>query len=139
MSARGKARRRALDILFEADARQEAPLDVLAQHQQRRMDMGNPNLNEYTVELVSGVADHRGEIDDLVNGAAIGWTIDRMPAVDRSTLRVAVWELRYSDEVPAAVAISEAVAAARELSTDESPRFVNGVLSAIAAPAVEGP
>jgi N utilization substance protein B len=138
VSARGKARRRALDILFEADARDEDPVAVMAQHQQRRIEMGNPNLNDYTVALVTGVEDHRDEIDDLVNAVAIGWTVDRMPAVDRATLRVAVWELRYSEQVPAAVAISEAVAAARELSTDESPRFVNGVLAAIAAPAAEG-
>ncbi len=138
MSSRGKARRRALDILFEADARDENPLTVLEQHQQRRMDMGNPALNEYTVELVTGVEQHRADIDDAVNGAAVGWTIGRMPAVDRATLRLATWELRYADDVPKAVVISEAVEAVRELSTDESPKFVNGVLGAIAAPAVEG-
>ena len=133
MSARSKARRRALDILFEADVRDDDPLEVLSQHEQRRADMGNPPLNDYTVALVNGVQQHRDQIDEIVNGAAVGWSVARMPAVDRATVRLATWELRYGDDAPQAVVISEAVAAVRELSTDESPRFVNGLLAAIAS------
>jgi N utilization substance protein B len=129
MGARTKARKRALDILFESELRGlalGATLDV------RRSDPERP-LNDYTVRLVEGVAERQADIDAVIERYAKGWSLSRMPAVDRNLLRLGVYELRYVDEVPAAVAMSEAVALARELSTDESPVFVNGVLASVSA------
>ncbi len=127
MAARSKARRLALDILFAAELREERPADVLAQR-------GRPNqdeLSEYghAVRLVEGVQEHGGRIDELLAADATGWTLDRMPAVDRNILRMGAYELLWVDDVPDGVAVSEAVALATDLSTDESPRFVNGLLS----------
>ena len=124
MSARRKARKRALDILFESDMRGVDPLDTLAQ----RVAAADPPVNEYASTLVEGVAAHRGRIDELLATHAVGWTIDRMPGVDRNLLRLATFEMLWQDDVPSAVAIDEAVSMARELSTDESPAFVNGLL-----------
>ncbi len=123
--ARTKARKRALDILFEADQRS---LDVVALLAQRMADPGQIT-REYSVQIVEGVAEHVGRIDELLSTYAHGWTLDRMPAVDRALLRMAAWELLYNDEVPDAVAIDEAVLLARTLSTDDSPGFVNGLLA----------
>ncbi|MGI5490654.1 transcription antitermination factor NusB [Microtetraspora malaysiensis] len=125
MSARGKARRRALDILFEAEARDESPLTVLAERVQR----AEPPVNEYTSTLVEGVAKNLARIDDLLATYAEGWTLERMPAVDRNILRGGTYEMLWSDEVPEGVVISEWVHLAAELSTDESPHFVNGLLA----------
>jgi len=125
MSARTKARKRALDILFESDLR-GAPLDsTLAD---RRDEVGSA-LNPYTATLVRGVAEHRERIDELLATHAVGWNLERMPLVDRNLLRVAVFELLYADDVPDAVAVSEAVNLASQLSTEESPAFVNGLLA----------
>jgi N utilization substance protein B len=132
VAARTKARRRALDILFEADARSADPLEVLAQHEQRRVAQGNPPLNPYTGTIVVGVATNRERIDAVITSTSVGWSLERMPSVDRAALRVGVWELEWSQEVPAAVVIAEAVAAVSELSTDDSPKFVNGVLARLA-------
>jgi transcription antitermination protein NusB len=129
MSARSKARKRAVDILFEADQRGSDPLEVLAR---RRAD-GDEPANPYTVELVEGVAGHQPEIDALISAHAQGWTLDRMPAVDRAVLRLGTYEVRYGADVPTAVAIDEAVQLAKDLSTDDSPAFVNGVLGAVVA------
>jgi transcription antitermination protein NusB len=123
--ARGKARKRAVDILYEAEMRGLPRLDILAD----RLTMADPPVNEYTVELVEGVDANVARLDELLSQHAIGWTLDRMPAVDRSVLRIGAYELLYADAVPDAVAISEAVRLARELSTDESPGFVNGLLA----------
>ncbi|HEX7353405.1 MAG TPA: transcription antitermination factor NusB [Mycobacteriales bacterium] len=131
--ARRKARKRALDLLFEADQRHLDPLDVLA----LRQAAGDPPVAAYAAEIVQGVTAHAGEIDALIGPAlSAGWSLGRLPAVDRALLRIAVFELRFGD-VPPAVAISEAVGLAGELSTDESSSYVNGVLAAIgsAAPA----
>jgi N utilization substance protein B len=98
---------------------------------EERLAAGDPPLNDYTVELVRGVAEHRAHIDELVTTYAQGWTLDRMPAVDRNALRVGVFEILYVDEVPDAVAVTEAMNLVRDLSTDESPSFVNGVLGNI--------
>ena len=125
MSARGKARKRALDLLFEADQRGLDPVQLTVE---RGADPERP-MNEYTLELVRGVADRRVRIDELLATYAHGWTVDRMPAVDRAVLRIATWELLYNDEVPDPVAIDEAVQLARMLSTDDSPAFVNGLLA----------
>lgn len=131
MSARGKARKRALDMLFECDAR-SLPLDATLAERTRE---GDPN--PYTVRLVEGVAAHHGRVDEVISTYAHGWDIDRMPAVDRAVLRIGVYELLWVDDVPAPVAVSEAVRLATELSTDESPAFVNGVLSTVAEHRVE--
>ena len=127
MSARGKARKRALDVLFESEVR-GLELDGTLQE---RLDAGEPPVGEYTVQLVRGVVDNRSRIDGLLSSYSEGWTLDRMPAVDRQVLRIGVFEVLYVDEVPDAVAVSEAVNLARDLSTDESPAFVNGVLANI--------
>ena len=129
MAARTKARKRALDVLFEADARSVATLDVLAE----RAAAADPALNPYTSVIVEGVVAHHERIDELLTTYAEGWSLERMPAVDRAVLRIGVWELLWSDEVPDAVAISEAVGLARDLSTDASPTFVNGLLARIEA------
>lgn len=128
MSARSKARKRALDILFEADQRGTDPLTVLATQTDRRESEGEPALNEYVSEIVTGVTSHRERIDELITTYSMGWTLERMPAVDRSLLRIAAYEILYRDDIPDAVAISEAVALAQDLSTDESSGFVNGLL-----------
>lgn len=128
MSARSKARKRALDILFEADARGTDPAEVLAVTQQRRQDDGHAAMNTYVTELVNGVSAHRAQIDELLGSYSMGWTLDRMPAVDRAILRLGTYELLWEDAVPDAVAVSEAVALATDLSTDDSPSFVNGLL-----------
>lgn len=128
MSARSKARKRALDVLFEADARGVAPLEVLGQTQERRHDEGQAAMNPYVAVLVEGVAAHLAQIDELLSSYSMGWSVERMPAVDRSILRLGAYEVLWGSDAPEAVAISEAVALAAELSTDESPAFVNGLL-----------
>ena len=128
MSARSKARKRALDVLYEADIRGMRPADVLLATAQRRAGEGQATLNEYVGELVEGVTGHQAYIDELLGSYSMGWTLDRMPAVDRAVLRLGAYELLWRDEVPDAVAISEAVQLAQELSTEESASFVNGLL-----------
>jgi transcription antitermination protein NusB len=123
--ARSKARKRALDILFEAELRSEPVLDVLAE----RIAMASPPVSAYAAELVRGVAAHQPRIDELISKYAEGWTLDRMPTVDRNVLRIGVYELLWAPDVPDAVAISEAVLLSRDLSTDASPTFVNGLLA----------
>lgn len=128
MGARTKARKRALDILFEAELRGlPAAVTLAARHESAQTP-----LNPYTVTLVEGVDRHRDEIDETITAYSSRWPLNRMPAVDRTIIRIGVYELRHVDEVPNAVALSEAVSLARELSTEESPSFVNGVLAQIA-------
>ena len=127
MSARRKARKRALDVLYESEVR---GLDVGGTLAERLAD-ADPPVNEFTVSLVEGVSAHITAIDELISKHAVGWTLDRMPAVDRNILRIGVYELVYDDQVPDAVAVSEAVSLARDLSTDESPAFVNGLLGRV--------
>jgi len=127
VAARSKARKRALDLLYEADLRGTDPLATLAE----RVVLGEPPVNPYTAELVEGVVAHRERIDELLGSYAEGWTVERMPGVDRAVLRLGVFELLWRPEVPDAVAIDEAVELAKTLSTDESPRFVNGVLARV--------
>lgn len=124
MSARGRARTRAVEILFEAGQRDEPALEVMA----RRRANDDKLIGAYTEEIIRGVLLRSAEIDEAVQTWSRGWTLERMPAVDRTVLRVGAWELLYNDDVPDAVAVSEAVGLARELSTDDSPRFVNGLL-----------
>lgn len=125
MPARSKARKRALDVLFEAELRGAPVLEVLAQ---RAADQAPP-LPAYAAELVRGVTAHRAQIDELLAGHSRGWSLDRMPAVDRNLLRIGAYELLWQAGVPDAVAISEAVQLARDLSTEGSPAFVNGLLA----------
>jgi N utilization substance protein B len=122
--ARGKARKRALDVLYEADLRGVDPITTVAD----RLAQADPPVPQYTVELIEGVTGRRARIDELISTYSEGWTLDRMPPVDRNLLRIAIYELLWCDSVPDAVAISEAVELAKDLSTDESPRFVNGLL-----------
>ncbi|WP_416549610.1 transcription antitermination factor NusB [Leucobacter sp. BZR 635] len=133
MSARTKARKRALDMLFQADVLDVPVMEIVAAEAKRAA--GEPDRVAswlYAREIVDGVTDHREEIDDLIASYAQGWTIDRMPNVDRAILRIASWEMLHNPEVPAPVAINEAVGLAKEYSTDDSSRFVNGVLGKIA-------
>ena len=130
MGARTKARRRALELLFEADQR-GLNVQALLIERLARPSTQAP-LADYTVTLVEGVVRCWTEIDELLATYSQGWTVERMPAVDRALLRLATWEVVYSDEVPDAVAISEAVELAKTMSTDESPSFVNGLLGRIA-------
>ena len=133
MSARTKSRKRALDVLFSADVRGDALEDALAREEDRaRSTPERASSWPYAREIVEGVRDHAAEIDDSISAHASGWELDRMPAVDRAILRIGAWELGRNPEVPTGVAIDEAVELAKELSTDDSPRFVNGVLSAVA-------
>ncbi|KQZ84268.1 N utilization substance protein B [Microbacterium sp. Root166] len=133
MSARSKARKRALDILFQADVRGEDLSAMLAAEAKRAA--GEPAREAswlYAREVVDGVIDNRDAIDEQITTFAKDWSLARMPAVDRAVLRIAVWEILYNDDVPAAVAIDEAVELAKEFSTDDSGSFVHGVLARIA-------
>ncbi|MEK9665326.1 MAG: transcription antitermination factor NusB [Candidatus Nanopelagicales bacterium] len=130
MSARHRARRRALDVLFAADMRQTDPLLVLAEAQQLRTDEGGSAMNPYAAELVEGVVQHRERIDEILSTYSLGWQLDRMPGVDRAALRIATYEVLWGG-VPEGVALDEAVELVGELSTDESPSFVNGLLGRI--------
>jgi len=129
LRARTKARKRALDILFESEARGDDALEVLAH---RRDSDDAPPVSDYAAMLVEGVVTHRERIDQLLSEHAEGWTVARMPAVDRTLLRIGVFELLWVDEIDDPVAITEAVELAKTLSTDDSPRFLNGVLGRIA-------
>jgi transcription antitermination protein NusB len=129
VGARSKARKRALDLLFEAEQRDIDTLDLLAA---RVADSGREtSLPQYTVDLVEGVVAHLDRIDELLTTYSHGWTLARMPAVDRNALRLGAWEILWNDEVPDAVAVDEAVELVVDLSTDESPSFVNGLLGRI--------
>jgi transcription antitermination protein NusB len=125
MPARSKARKRALDLLYEAELRGEPVLELLDQ----RAAEASPPVVPYAAQLVRGVQEHRERIDELLAAHAEDWTLDRMPAVDRNILRIGVYELLWAGDVPDGVAISEAVQLARSLSTDASPAFVNGLLA----------
>ena len=127
MAARSKARKRALDVLFASDVRGESANEAL----DTAIAEGDAPTNAYTVVLVRGVVEHQARIDELLTEYSEGWTLERMPAVDRNVLRLGVFELLYAEDVPDPVAVTEAMALVRELSTDESPAFVNGILGNI--------
>jgi transcription antitermination protein NusB len=129
LAARSKARKRALDILFESELRGLPTLELLSE----RQSLGDVPVQPYAADLVRGVATHSERIDELISWNLVDWTMERLPAVDRNILRIGVYELLWADGVPDGVAISEAVALAQDLSTDNSPSFVNGVLARIKA------
>jgi N utilization substance protein B len=130
VAARNKARKRAFQILFEADQRRVDPKTAMADWiRLARTDDRQPPVTEYTMRLVEGYAAHAGRIDELLSTYAVGWTLDRMPVVDRNVLRLGTYELIWEDEVPDAVVLDEAVQLAKEFSTEESPSFVNGLLA----------
>ena len=130
---RHQARKRAVDLLFEAEARGITAADVAQSRNalaEKQTDDVSP-LNPYTVTVAQGVTEHAAHVDDLISAHLQGWTLDRLPAVDRAILRVAVWELLHAEDVPEPVAVDEAVELAKQLSTDDSPGFVNGVLGQV--------
>lgn len=129
MGARTKARKRAADILFESEQRGIDSAQLLADRV--RTPHTEAAVPQYTVEIVEGVLDHRDRIDEALETYSHGWTLERMPAVDRALLRIGVWEVLFNDDVPDAVAVDEAVELVAGLSTDESPAFVNGLLGRI--------
>ena len=131
MPARRKARKRALDVLYEADLRDLPPREVLESYLQR-IEKPRPDHLDYAIGLVEGVAKNLDRIDELIASYAEGWTLARMPVVDRNLARIAVFELLYVPEIDDPVAISEAVELAKQMSTDDSPRFLNGILGRIA-------
>ena len=135
MAARSKARKRAVDVLYEADIRSGDRLTLLRE----RLADETPPVPEHTVRLVEGVAEHAARIDELIDAHASNWSIDRLPDVDRAILRMATFEMLWADDVPDLVVIDEAVELAKALSTDDSPAYVNGVLGAILAAEVPTP
>ncbi|GAB3020267.1 transcription antitermination factor NusB [Mycobacterium bourgelatii] len=129
---RHQARKRAVDLLFEAEARGMSPGEMV--DARTALAETNPDvapLHPYTAEVARGVGQHAAHIDELITSHLQAWKLDRLPAVDRAILRVAVWELLHAEDVPEPVAVDEAVELAKALSTDESPGFVNGVLGQI--------
>jgi N utilization substance protein B len=131
MPARRRARKRALDVLYAADL-QDLPIDGVLDSYVERLESPKPEHLPYTISLVRGIDEKLNRIDEAISTYAEGWTIDRMPVVDRNLARIAVYELFYVDEIDDPVAITEAVELAKELSTDDSPRFLNGLLGRIA-------
>jgi transcription antitermination protein NusB len=132
MSARSKARKRALDLLFASEVRGRSAVDALDEEiGDAASEPGGRPVADYTGVLVRGVSEHQPRIDELLATYAEGWTLARMPSVDRNVLRLGVFEVLYVDDVPDAVAVSEALQLVRDLSTDDSPGFVNGVLGNI--------
>ncbi|ABL04246.1 transcription antitermination factor NusB [Mycobacterium ulcerans] len=132
VKGRHQARKRAVDLMFEAEARGLGPgeiADLRTELAETKPDVAP--LHPYTAAVARGIGEHAAHIDDLITSHLQGWTLDRLPAVDRAILRVAVWELLYADDVPEPVAVDEAVELAKELSTDDSPSFVNGVLGQV--------
>ncbi|CAN7330759.1 transcription antitermination factor NusB [Microbacterium foliorum] len=132
MSARTKARKRALDILFSADVRgDEVAVALAAEAKRAASEPAREASWLYVREVVDGIIDHRDEIDELITTHSRDWKLERMPAVDRALLRIGVWEILFNAEVPTAVAIDEAVELAKEFSTDDSGAFVHGVLARV--------
>lgn len=134
MSARTKARKRAIDAVYAADLRKVSPLELLTVTEELAADRQNQEPQfAYARAIVQGVIEHHDEIDELLETYSQGWALERMPNVDRAILRVGCWEILFSAEIPDPVAIAEAVAVAKELSTDESGSFINGLLGRISA------
>ena len=132
LGARHKARRRAVDLLFEAEARDVHPVELATERAElAAADQSVAPLNPYTVTVIEGVFDQLDRLDATIESYLQEWTLERLPAVDRAILRIAVWELFHAEDVPPVVAVDEAIELAKELSTDESPSFINGVLGQV--------
>jgi N utilization substance protein B len=131
LSARAKARKRALDFLYEADIRGGDPLTLIAERAAE--DISQISQAEYSLLLIEGVQAHRAKIDELITTYAQGWDMDRMPAVDRNILRIAIFEILWEQDLDDQIAASQAVEFAKELSTDDSAGYINGVLGRIIA------
>jgi N utilization substance protein B len=133
VGARSKSRKRALDILYSADVRGDSINEALAAESARAdVDPKRSGSWGYAREIVVGITEHGDEIDELIETYAQGWTIGRMPAVDRAIIRIGIWEILFNEEVPDVVAIAEAVESATVLSTEDSAGFINGLLGTIA-------
>ena len=133
MSARSKARKQSLDLLYESDIRGTVALDIL---ESRDIDEVGPDarpIREYTKELISGISEHRRKIDELISTYAQGWDMDRLPAVDRNILRLGIFELLWGRELTDSIIIDEALTLAKDLSTEESAGYIHGVLGRIAS------
>jgi len=133
VSARSKARKQALDILFESDIRGSVALDILVSRDVIEEGPDARPIREYAREIINGVSEHRRKIDELIATYAQGWDMDRLPAVDRSILRIGIYEIVWANTLPDAVAIDEALTLAKELSTDESAGYIHGVLGKVAS------
>ena len=133
MSARSKARKQSLDLLYEGDIRGQAPADLLASREVVDEGPDARPIREYTKELISGIADNRRKIDELISTYAQGWDMDRLPAVDRNILRLGIYEIVWSADLDDGIAIDEALTLAQELSTDESAGYIHGVLGRISS------
>ena len=131
MSARSKARKQSLDLLYEGDIRGQAPLDLLASREVIDEGPDARPIREYTKELISGIADNRRKIDELISTYAQGWDMDRLPAVDRNILLLGIYEILWCKDLDDAIAIDEALNLARELSTDDSAAYIHGVIGRI--------
>ena len=133
MSARSKARKQTLDILYESDIRGRNPLDILSSRDVTEEGPDARPIRDYTRELITGVSEHRRKIDELIATYAQGWDMDRLPTVDRNIMRLALFEILWSEELSDAIAIDEALVLAKELSTEESAGYIHGVLGRIAS------
>ncbi len=134
MSARTKSRKRAVDAVFAADIRGKSPIELLDDTLEQNSDRQNQDvIFAYARDIVEGVIKHKDEIDAYLEAYSQGWTLDRMPTLDRAIMRVATWEIVFNDDVPDSVAVNEAVEIAKEYSTDDSPAFINGLLNKIAS------
>ena len=127
MSTRSKARKAALDLLYEGDIRKTSPSAMMLQ----RITDVEYVIRDFTKELIDGVEQNRRKIDELITTYSQGWDMDRMPVIDRNILRIGIYEVLWSKDVPEAVAISEALELAQTLSTDDSSKYINGVLSKV--------
>ena len=133
MSARSKARKQALDLLYEGDIRKTSPSELLAQRDVVEEGPDARPIREFTKELISGISEHRRKIDELISTYAQGWDMDRLAAVDRNILRLGIYEIVWSDELADGIAIDEALTLAKELSTDDSATFIHGLLGKISS------
>lgn len=133
MSARSKARKQALDLLYETDIRGTNLIETLISRDVPAEGPDARPIRDYTKELVNGVSDNRRKIDELITTYAQGWDMDRLPAVDRNILRLGIYEILWAKDVPTSVAIDESLDLAKELSSDESSKYIHGVLGRIAS------
>lgn len=131
MSARSKARKQSLDLLYESDIRGTQALELLQSRDIEDNGHDSRPIREYTKELISGIADHRRKIDELIATYAQGWDMDRLPAVDRNILRLAIFELLWGKDLADSIIIDEALTLAKDLSTEESSSYIHGVLGRI--------